>query len=142
MPWKIDGTFERTNPDFTGSTTWFQDYQAGIKIIATRHDVHDQDLADGIAQCLNIDGYNTMLADLKMGNQKVTGMASGTSAGDAVTKAQLDAVQAGVDTNTAAIAQIGTEGDLITAQSFNGQNLTSTRTNGNFVTDLSNFTNL
>jgi hypothetical protein len=38
-----------------------------------------------------------MLADLPMGSKKITGLANGTAAQDAVTKAQLDAAAAGTD---------------------------------------------
>ena len=70
MPWQPDGTFLRINPDYTGNV-WDKDQKADIKVIATRHDFHDQDLADGIARCLNIDGYNKMFADLDMNNYKI-----------------------------------------------------------------------
>ena len=142
MPWKTDGTFERQNPDFTGATVWSQDQQASIRIIATRHDNHDEDLAKGIADCLNLDGYNTMRAALKMGNYQITGLSNGTSADHAVTKAQLDTLQTQVDQNTSDIGTIGTQGDLITAQTFDGQSLTSTRVNGDFVTEIDTYTEL
>jgi hypothetical protein len=136
VPWQIDGTFLRINPDFSGDTVWSQDQQASIRIIATRHDIHDTDLADGIADCLNLDGYSTMRAALKMGNYQITGLANGTSADHAVTKSQLDGLQAQVDQNTTDISNIGTENDLITAQSFDGATFTSTRANGDFTTTL------
>ena len=69
MPWQIDGTFLRVTNNTTADPNgdlWNKDFAASIKIIATRHDVHDQDLADGIASCLNLDGLNTMRAILKM----------------------------------------------------------------------------
>ena len=135
MPWQANGTFLRINPDFTGQV-WAQDQQATIKIVATRHDFHDQDIADGIANALSLDGYNTMRAAIKMGNSKITGMANGTGAADAVTLFQLDEVETKVDANTAAIQEIGVQGDIITAQSWDGAELKSTRTNGDFDTDL------
>ena len=52
MVWDGSGNFSRTNGDNTGSTTWADDRSDGDKIVATRHDTHDQDLADGIAACL------------------------------------------------------------------------------------------
>ena len=42
------GNYTRTNGVYTGSVVWTNDLQASIKIVAARHDVHDQDLADGI----------------------------------------------------------------------------------------------
>jgi hypothetical protein len=70
MPWKSDGTFVRINPDFEGNV-WQDDQEAGIKVIATRHDFHDNDIAGGIADCLNLDGLNAMRADLNMGGFKI-----------------------------------------------------------------------
>lgn len=105
MPWQISGTFTRVNNDFQGASVWSQDQQAGIKIIATRHDFHDEDLALGIADCLNLDGYNNMRANINMADTyKVVSLADGTSSGDAVNKGQLDAVDAQVTTNTSNIS--------------------------------------
>ena len=69
MPWTGD-VFIRENPQFSGDTVWQQDQQATIKIIASRHDFHDQDIANGITQTLNINGLNTMLAALNFGGFK------------------------------------------------------------------------
>jgi len=77
MPWQPDGSFLRTNNQFTGATVWDQDQQAAIKIIASRHDFHDEDLADGIEKCLNVDGYNKMLADLDMNNNTIINLQGG-----------------------------------------------------------------
>lgn len=57
MAWS-GGTFTRTNGVNSGATTWATDAAAGVKIVDTRHDTHDQDLATGINQCLNKDGSN------------------------------------------------------------------------------------
>lgn len=77
MPWQGDGTFLRVNPDYSASVSgelWGKDLaaQPSIKIIASRHDFHDQDLADGIEASLNIDGLNAMRANLNMGSYKIT----------------------------------------------------------------------
>lgn len=77
MPWQQDGTFLRVNPDYSAKANgdlWGQDLaaQPSIKIIATRHDYHDQDIGDGIAACLNLDGLNSMRANLNMGAFKIT----------------------------------------------------------------------
>jgi hypothetical protein len=81
VPWQPNGTFLRINPDFSSinGSLWQQDLAAdpSIKIVASRHDYHDQDLGDGIAACLNLDGYNSMRANLKMGGFKITGIADG-----------------------------------------------------------------
>jgi hypothetical protein len=52
MTWQGDGTFVRSNGTNTGAETWQDDAAAAVKIVADRHDTHDQDLADGIAACL------------------------------------------------------------------------------------------
>ena len=52
MAWNGSGTFSRTNGTHTGSSTWVQDRDAGDYILASRHDTHDQDLADGIGACI------------------------------------------------------------------------------------------
>jgi hypothetical protein len=89
MPWQLDGTFERVNPDFVGPTVWQQDQQASIKVIATRHDFHDEDLAIGIADCLNLDGLNAMREDLDMGNNKIINLQPSTGTGELATWDQL-----------------------------------------------------
>lgn len=78
MPWS-SGTFSRTNGTNSGSTTWTQDKAGGTKIVADRHDTHDQDLATGINNCLTKDGQNTATANLPMGGNKHTDIADGTS---------------------------------------------------------------
>jgi hypothetical protein len=71
MGWQLDGTFLRINPDYSASASgalWYKDLSSTppIKIVATRHDYHDNDLALGIQACLNLDGLNAMRADLNM----------------------------------------------------------------------------
>jgi hypothetical protein len=92
MPWLNNGTFERKNgtePTFTGSNVWFQDQQASIKVIAARHDYHDDDLAQGISACLNLDGKNAMRADLDMGNNALVNVATGSGENDFAKIGQL-----------------------------------------------------
>lgn len=92
MSWQIDGTFRRTNTDFEAGPNgelWTQDLQASIKIIASRHDFHDQDLALGIAATLNLDGLNSMRADLKMGGFKLQDVGAGSLVTDGVRFGQL-----------------------------------------------------
>lgn len=84
MPWNTNGTFTRTNAQFFGADVWQKDQQASIKIIATRHDYHDEDLALGIANCLNLDGYNTMRADLDMGGYCIINQCGGGGGTDLI----------------------------------------------------------
>ncbi len=72
-------TFSRTDGTRTGSTTWQLADAAGVDIIASDHDTHDQDMADGINSCLKKDGGNTATADLPMGGFKHTNV--GAAAG-------------------------------------------------------------
>jgi hypothetical protein len=85
MPWAA-GTFGR----LYGSAGWVDDRDAGTKILATRHDAHDQDLSDGINACLKKDGTNAATADLNAGGFKITNAADPTSAQDVATKAYVD----------------------------------------------------
>lgn len=94
MPWQPNGTFLRVNPDYSATPSgelWGQDLNAtpSIKIIASRHDFHDQDLGDGIAACLNLDGLNAMRAQLQMGGFKITGLGEGTVNTDAAQYGQI-----------------------------------------------------
>jgi len=58
MPWN-NGTFTRTNGVNTGATVWNQDAAQGTKIVTSRHDTHDQDLADGINACVQKSATNS-----------------------------------------------------------------------------------
>lgn len=87
MPWQPNGTFLRVNPDYSATPQgdlWGQDLEStpSIKIIATRHDFHDQDLGDGIAACVNLDGLNAMRANLNMGSFKIINGNSATDPDD------------------------------------------------------------
>ncbi len=103
MPWS-GGAFTRTNGVHTGATLWAQDRDAGTKILATRHDTHDQDLADGINSTLEKSGSNAATGNLNIGSNRLTAVADGTAKTDAATVNQIQsnapAFQA-TDTGTA-----------------------------------------
>ena len=82
------GNYTRTNGVYTGSVVWTNDLQASIKIVAARHDVHDQDLADGINACLHKGGQNSATANISWGGFKITSLGDGTAATDAATYGQ------------------------------------------------------
>lgn len=60
--------------------------------IAWRHSGSNKTVRD-----VTLDKFAAPVADVNMNNYKLTGLAPGTSANDAVTKSQLDAVSAGLD---------------------------------------------
>jgi hypothetical protein len=79
MPWNGSApsqTFARSNGDNTGSTLWQEDESEGQDILSSRHDTHDQDLADAIDDCLKKDGGNTASADIPMGGFTLTNIAA------------------------------------------------------------------
>jgi len=88
MPWS-GGAFTRTNGVHTGATLWVQDRDAGTKILATRHDTHDQDLADGINSTLEKSGSNAATGNLDLGSKRITLLADGTAKTDAATVNQI-----------------------------------------------------
>ncbi len=85
MTWSA-GTFGRTG----GSTAWGDDRDAGTEIEAGLHDTHDQDLAQGINDCLHKGGQNAATADISMGSNKLTNLATPTADNDAANKAYVD----------------------------------------------------
>jgi hypothetical protein len=84
MPFDSQGNFTRV-------MNWQEDAANSVPIVASRHDDEDDNFAQGFNDTLLRDGRAAMTGALKMGNFKVTGMANGTTANDAVNKSQLDA---------------------------------------------------
>lgn len=110
MSWNGSGTFTRTNGVFTGAGVWNSDKGAGVKVITSRHDTHDEDLANGINNCLTKDGQNSPTANLPMGGFRHTGVSNATARSQYSTLGQLEdlgAIWLGVATGTAT-ALIGT----------------------------------
>lgn len=64
MGWDGSGNFTRTNGINTGTEVWQDDEAEGTNILSDLHDNHDQDLADGINNCLTKDGQNSPTADI------------------------------------------------------------------------------
>jgi hypothetical protein len=86
MPWS-GGNYTKWN----GSAGWTDDFNNNIGIEPGRHDTQDTDFQDGINQCLNKDGSNAATGNLDLGNNKLTNVANGTNAGDAVNFGQAQA---------------------------------------------------
>lgn len=89
MPFDGTGTFVQTNGFFTGVNIWAQDKAAGVDVVASRHDTHDQDTATGLSTCITKDGQTTPTANIPMGGFKLTGLGAGTANGDAVNVGQI-----------------------------------------------------
>lgn len=82
MPWSGSSpnqTFGRTDGTRSGATTWQEADGAGVDIIATDHDTHDQDLAAGINAALKKDGGNQPSANLPMGGFRHTNVGVATA---------------------------------------------------------------
>lgn len=159
MPWDAgQKKFIRENGRYVGAVVWADDAAAAQVIDSLGHDTHDQDIADGITETVNINGINAMLAEFDAGGFKIIDLADGTAPQDACTFGQYTTTNDQVITNTAAIAALdvrvtqnetdistnqfdiaGLQGAEITAQSWDGQNFTSVKTSGNLVTDLTQF---
>lgn len=126
MPWQPDGTFLRkvgVDPTYSATPSgelWGQDLSASIKIIASRHDYHDEDLGTGIADCLNLDGYNTMRAGIKMGGNFITGIANGISLTDAPAYGQCIGSMTYVGTTLSIFNRTGTLVDTVTITAGGG----------------------
>ena len=83
------GVFIRTNGEFEGEQVWQDDLATNIKIIALRHDTHDQDIADGVAECLPKTGNEPMLGALNLGTFKIFNMDDGGDPTDAASRGQI-----------------------------------------------------
>lgn len=88
MAWS-GGTFTRTDGTYSGASVWASNLSAAIKIVAARHDTHDQDLATGINACLNKNGQNSPTANISWGGFKITNLAAASNNGEAVRYEQL-----------------------------------------------------
>lgn len=82
-------TFSRTNGTNTGSTTWQTDDAQSTGITSGHHDIHDQDLSDGINSCLKKDGGNTATANIPMGGFVLTNMGDSTARTQSPSTGQL-----------------------------------------------------
>lgn len=92
MPWSggSNQTFSRTDGVRTGATTWQQAQAASVPILSSAADVHDQDIASGINDCLKKDGGNHPTDNLPMGGYKHTGVADASVSTEYASKGQMD----------------------------------------------------
>lgn len=73
------GTYSRTNGTNTGATLWASDAAAGTKILSTRHDTHDEDMATALTARLTKNGETTPTANLPMGGYLHTNVGAATA---------------------------------------------------------------
>jgi hypothetical protein len=90
-------------------SVWEDDANAGFDIVDSRHDNHDQDIAQGINNCLTKDGQNSPTADLSMNTFKHTNVGDGTARNHYATIGQLQ------DQAVQALSSVGGTADAITA---------------------------
>lgn len=83
------GNFTRTDGVRTGATTWQQAQAATVNIEADDHDVHDEDIASGLSNCITKDGQTVIEANIPMNSKKFTGLAAGSANGDSVRYEQV-----------------------------------------------------
>lgn len=86
--WNGSGQVIRDDGTRTGSDLWTQAKNAGVKILASDHDTHDQNIVDSIEKCLNLDAENSPSTDISWGSNKITNLADATASGDAVAYGQ------------------------------------------------------
>lgn len=110
MPWSA-GTFTRTNGVFTGAHVWQSDFNALVKIVFSRHDTHDQDLAQGVNACLNKNGQNSPTANINWGGFKITNLAYGSADKDSATYGQT-ITAAAVDPTSKILTLTRIQGDV------------------------------
>ena len=76
MGWNGSGSVTRSHD-------WTDDRDAGVKILASRHDTHDADLATAIAACLAKNGENSATAHLNIGGYRLKSVGTATALTDA-----------------------------------------------------------
>ena len=81
---------------FDGNGNWTSDFSAqadrdnGIKILASRFDnIFIADIKESFENCLTKDGQIMPIGNFNMGGQRITNMANGVNANDAVNMSQL-----------------------------------------------------
>ena len=104
MSWS-GSTFSRA----LGSTQWQNDASSNVGIEAGIHDAQDNDLANGIDNCINKNGANSPTANLSMGGFKHTNVADATAMTQYATLGQIA---------NGAVLYAGTSGGSANAQTL------------------------
>ena len=89
MAWDGSGNFTRNNGQHTGSNLWNSTHAGGRKIRTDDHDTHDEDLAEGLENCLTRTGENSPTANLPMNDKRHTGCQDAVARSDYATMGQL-----------------------------------------------------
>lgn len=76
---------------------WTDDKAAGTKVRADRMDTEFDGIATALSNCITRDGQSTITDDIDFNNNKITGLAAGTAAGDAVRYEQVALLSAGAN---------------------------------------------
>lgn len=91
MAFNGSGTFNRNTGVYSGSTAWTQTRDAARKVRADDHDTHDQDIANGLSNCVTKDGQTVITANLPMSGFKHTNCANAVEDTDYATFGQVKA---------------------------------------------------
>lgn len=141
MPWNVtQKLFVRETPTYSGPDCWKEEADNDYDIDPVRSDFHDQDIAEGISQCVNVNGLTGMQANLAMGDNLITGLADGVNPTDAATKQQVDAVLPTAPED-GSVLEYGVSWDASTAfkrvsdAAWIGSNLTEGLTVWSFIPD-------
>lgn len=89
MGWNGSGSVVRTNGTNTGTGVWAADAATPVNILSTRHDLHDEDLADAIENTIARDGQNAATANLPMGTFRHTNVGDATAVNQYATAKQV-----------------------------------------------------
>ena len=90
MSWDGSGNFDRTDGNRTDhQESGQQARDAGVLVNAAPTDTHDQDIADGLENCVTRDGQNSPSANLPMNSKKHTGVADASANSEYAAYGQL-----------------------------------------------------
>lgn len=82
MPFNGIGSFSRVY-------SWVTDAAGDIYVRADRMDTDSDDIAAGLSNCITRDGQSPATNDIPMGSHKITGLAAGVAADNAVNYGQV-----------------------------------------------------
>lgn len=86
MAFDSSGTFTRIR----GRSSWDGDATAGTPVKSDLHDINDNDIADGLTQCITRNGATQPTSDIPMNGHKVVNVGQPDDPQDAATKRYVD----------------------------------------------------